>query len=578
MAQKISITLDVTGPDGVTTSTSSDQESIIIGSGAAAALQVIDPLVSSLHCMIKLEQGRVAVIDLGSSSGTRVKDRTIREPVALESGETIALGASKIRVTFAASSGQAPPLRVMDPPVEPQQEPRGAGRIESPTERDKVLQVTLRWGSTLLETRLLPEGTWLTIGEGPECDISILEVGPRLDLARATGSTLTVQLPPSSELQVSSLGEEPRAGQVLRSQGRLIASPKGETIELGLRERAVVGIGALSIGLGFVRPPPQALAVPLRERDFTFFKIVCICLLTFFALVGAIAVTPLSEGGDGDDLFANPARYVNLLVKPETKQAPSKFKELAQARDRQRARDHEGKFGKQDGDHQEKDPSRPGAPLVDATKHEEDRKKVSLLMAGMFGGGSSSNVFGPGGLGTGINNALGGLKGGSGAGDSHGLGGLGARGAGSGGGGSGLGLGGLGTRGGGAGGSGSIDLGGRGKDTHRIIPGKTTIVGGLDRDVIMKVIKRHQNEIKFCYEAELQTHPELAGKVAVAWTIDPRGMVADASVSESSMGNPNVESCILERIRRWKFPEPEGGGVVAVTFPWIFKVAGDDGE
>ena len=112
----------------------------------------------------------------------------------------------------------------------------------------------------------------------------------------------------------------------------------------------------------------------------------------------------------------------------------------------------------------------------------------------------------------------------------------------------------------------------------RVIPGKTTVVGGLDKDVIMKVIKRHQNEIKFCYEQELQKNPQLGGKVAVAWTIDPAGAVSDANVSESSIGNANVESCIVQRIRRWKFPEPAGGGVVNVTFPWIFKAAGDDSE
>jgi TonB family protein len=94
----------------------------------------------------------------------------------------------------------------------------------------------------------------------------------------------------------------------------------------------------------------------------------------------------------------------------------------------------------------------------------------------------------------------------------------------------------------------------------------------------MKVIKRHQNEIKFCYEQELQKTPTLGGKVAVAWTIDPAGSVSEANVSESSIGNANVESCIVQRIRRWKFPEPSGGGVVNVTFPWIFKAAGEGGE
>jgi TonB family protein len=189
-------------------------------------------------------------------------------------------------------------------------------------------------------------------------------------------------------------------------------------------------------------------------------------------------------------------------------------------------------------------------------------------------------VFGPGGLGTGINNSLGGLKGGAGLGDAHGVGGLGSRGTGPGGGGTGLGLGGLGTKGTGhgAGGFGSIDLGGRGKDSVRVVPGKTTVVGGLSKDVIAKVIKRHENEIKFCYEQELNKTPNLNGKVAVQWVIDPAGSVSDANVTETSLSNNNTESCMLARIRRWKFPSPEGGGVVTVTFPWIFKPAGSGDE
>ncbi|HVG57507.1 MAG TPA: AgmX/PglI C-terminal domain-containing protein, partial [Hyalangium sp.] len=151
---------------------------------------------------------------------------------------------------------------------------------------------------------------------------------------------------------------------------------------------------------------------------------------------------------------------------------------------------------------------------------------------------------------------------------------------GGGGGGTALGIGGLGTQGNGpgTGGRGGIDLGGKGKATTRIIPGKTTVVGGLDKDVIAKIIRQHQNEIKYCYESELNKNPSLAGKVAVAFTIDPTGAVSDASVTESTLGNSTAESCMLSRIRRWKFPEPKGGGVVAVTYPWLFSPAGSEGE
>ena len=141
-----------------------------------------------------------------------------------------------------------------------------------------------------------------------------------------------------------------------------------------------------------------------------------------------------------------------------------------------------------------------------------------------------------------------------------------------------LGLGGLGTKGigSGSGGAGSIELGAKAKDTTRIVPGKTTVVGGLSKEVIARIIKQHQSEIKFCYETELQKKPELSGKVAVLFTINGGGLVNDANVAETTLNDGSAEGCMLSRIRRWKFPEPEGGGVVTVTFPWIFKPAGTE--
>ena len=240
--------------------------------------------------------------------------------------------------------------------------------------------------------------------------------------------------------------------------------------------------------------------------------------MAFLALVVAMVLTPTIDEAN-DDIFQNPSKYVKLIVKPE-KKIEIKKKELSGVEEGEKAKDDEGKFGKKDEKKKEADPSKYGAPIVDENKREEDRKKVAtagLLGALGKGDGAASNIFGPGGLGTGINNALGGLKGGAGVGDAQGVGGLGARGSGAGGGGTGLGLGGLGTKGGGRGaGGGGLNLGGRGKEGTRIVPGKTTVVGGLDKDVIAKVIRRHQNEIKYCYESELNKDPSLAGRIEVA--------------------------------------------------------------
>jgi TonB family protein len=142
-------------------------------------------------------------------------------------------------------------------------------------------------------------------------------------------------------------------------------------------------------------------------------------------------------------------------------------------------------------------------------------------------------------------------------------------------------MGGLGTKGlgtGGGGGYGTLDLGNRTKESTRIIPGKTIVVGGLSKDVIARVIRSHQHEIKYCYEVELQKNPSLSGKVAVMFTIDATGAVSENKISDTSLHNGGTEQCMLARIQRWRFPEPEGGGEVNVTFPWFFKPAGVDAK
>ncbi len=615
---KKSITLQITGPEGQVSEAVSELESIIVGSGSGAAVKVSDPKVSNLHCLLKVEKnGNVTVIDLGSESGTKLKDQAVKDPALVSSGDTITIGGSRVKVLIGQNAGEPrtdltklpppPPAEAVVMAVPPAMKKKvvptppkalaGTGKNAAilfnaplpaeaiPTDSEKVLQVALLWGDTLINVQHFAEGVPVTIGEGKGNKFNVFSsgVGESFMLAGSRGAAAVVNVPSEAGLVVGSKGDTHKTKEQLKAEGKLRAAEGGlraDAVELGLHDQAQVSFDNVAFIIRYVRPSGAITVNTLEDQDFTFFKIVSICVMAFIALVAAMILTPVGDGSDGDDLFGNPSKYVKMVIRPEKKQEVKKFKDLAGAAEAAKAKEKEAKFGKQDAKQDKADPSKKGAPVVDVNKREQDRKKVSQLMAGMFGGGASSSVFGAGGLGTGINNALGGLSGGAGVGDAQGVGGLGSRGSGSGGGGAGLGLGGLGTKGGGrgAGGYGGLDLGGRGKDSTRVVPGKTTVVGGLDRDVIMKVVKRHQNEIKYCYEQEAQKNPSLAGKVAVAWTIDPAGGVAEANVSESSISNANVESCIVQRIRRWKFPEPAGGGVVNVTFPWVFSVAGESGE
>jgi TonB family protein len=221
-----------------------------------------------------------------------------------------------------------------------------------------------------------------------------------------------------------------------------------------------------------------------------------------------------------------------------------------------------------------------------------DEAKEMAMNAGIIGVlkasvGAWNSPTSPYGRDTALGNdpmsALGALMGDQ-IGSNFGFGGLGLRGTGRGGGGTGegtIGLGNIGTIGHGAGGGEGSGYGrgaggfhGREAKVPFIRSGKADVRGSLSKEVIRRIIQRHVNEVKFCYEQELNQRPDLQGRVQVKFIISPTGQVQTAALAGSTLGNAKAEQCIVEAVRRWTFPSPEGGGIVVVTYPFVLEQTG----
>jgi hypothetical protein len=79
--------------------------------------------------------------------------------------------------------------------------------------------------------------------------------------------------------------------------------------------------------------------------------------------------------------------------------------------------------------------------------------------------------------------------------------------------------------------------------------GKAT--GSRDRDAVAAVVARHTSTIQFCYQREIKRNPNLKGKLVVRFVITPQGTIESVTAIASTLNNPTVESCIVERIKRW---------------------------
>lgn len=193
--------------------------------------------------------------------------------------------------------------------------------------------------------------------------------------------------------------------------------------------------------------------------------------------------------------------------------------------------------------------------------------KLAKLSAGAGSGGAQGNdpldqaLLGTGG---------GGIRSGRGSGGS------GLQGSGTGGGGTAVGVGGLGSKGfgGGATGDGVGSIPGKGEFSVSTEVVGVTVLGGLSREEIERVVKAHENEIQFCYQRALQRDPRLFGKITMGWVVGDGGVVKSASATENSTGSSELSNCILGNIRRWQFPSPPSGSDPKVVWPWIFKPQG----
>jgi hypothetical protein len=205
------------------------------------------------------------------------------------------------------------------------------------------------------------------------------------------------------------------------------------------------------------------------------------------------------------------------------------------------------------------------------------------MNAGVFANGNQvASLFGTAdeSIGSDAIHAIGALSGES-VGESGGVGAFGVSGAGRGGGSvdeRGFGMAAVGTPGRGGGGrggegygKGAANLGERKGLNPVVVPKPPQVMGSLSREQIERVVRQHRTEIKFCYEQELQKNPKLAGTVKIKFTISGTGSVMSALVAESSMKSPEVERCMTGKIQRWAFPEPKGGGIVIVNYPFNFS-------
>ncbi|HYR55272.1 MAG TPA: adventurous gliding motility protein GltG, partial [Myxococcaceae bacterium] len=626
----VPLTLKVYKGDQLIATKEYDRDIIKIGRLASAHLCLDDEKVSRIHSVIEVSsQGALSIIDMGSVEGTYVNGKRVNKG-AIAGGDEIKVGSTMIKVALtpvarnlaAAATGNlsesatAPPTgspakalsqamrdeSIPSGPVELPPPPpaesteagmdtvaRAAGAAVSrvrPEQRKGSgplgLELRFKWGDRMVGEYFLPPKLKksFTVGTGPGVDFIMGDdrlSGPKFDVVQSDGQSFVLRF------NAKMKGELHRDGAVI-SLKEAIETQKAQhegdayALHLEANDFAWVDLGAIDLEVCF-RPVPKPAFLPFIERiDFTVLNIFLLMFL-FSALFVITALNRVVEGeGYVDELSSNQARIAKLIIKSPEIQKNRFLEKLAKSKENQgemaaKHKDEEGQMGKKDA---------PKRNTRTAPKGDPNNKDQARMMTQrIFGpnGGGISTIFGHNGLGGELKSAMGNMFGAA-PGDSRGLGGLGLRGSGSGGGGVGnsIGIGGIGTkgRGGGVGsyGVGAGYLGGKKDTVPEVTASEPMVMGSLDKELIRQVIHRNRNQIRYCYESQLTRHPKLSGKVAIKFVITASGTVASSQVSQTSLNNTELETCIASRVQTWIFPKPKGGGVVIVTYPFILKQSG----
>lgn len=561
-----------------------------IGSHDRVDLHIPDDTVSRVHALIELgEDGRPAIIDLGSGRGTFVNGERINKQT-LRNGDVIRVGATDIRFKFfqpSAGGGAAPGA----PPVDavPAIITYSRRYLSRPARTDGTVEMAVLWRDNVLLDELYNPAEDITVGPSNESTVALDDPVLKKDhlLVEAGEGEPVLRLLQGMQGEIFVGAErytidDAIAQGVVKNRGGVYAIPL--TVDVRVR----LDFGKVSIFLH--RSIKPAFVAGSWLRPAAYLALLIAFLISFFIHFGVVGLgylmPPDYSMSTKDDFNIN-SRFVQMLITddvPPEEEVPEWLED-----DSDDAEDNEGAIvageAGRAGDERAEDTGQKGtigstegsgdsSELARGEAREEALQTGALAALDSYAGGSA---FGQGAGSYTDVVAIGGAEGTE-IGASYGTGGLGSHGGGLAtgsavGGGGGFGIGPMAVKGRSTGtstGARKATLSERKEKRVAVKPGTAAIEGQLDREIIERVIRQHRREIRACYTQQLQRNPDLEGKISVSFVVDMSGNVASAKIGSTTMNNSAVEDCITLRVRRWRFPEPKGGGIVRVNYPFTF--------
>ncbi|MFY0564963.1 AgmX/PglI C-terminal domain-containing protein [Archangium lansingense] len=607
------VRLKVFKGDVLVTSREFERDIIKIGRLASAHLCLEDEKVSRIHSIIEAgADGALSITDMGSVGGTHVNGKRVTKG-RITFGDEIRVGDTTLRLenpvevvarNLASTVASAEPVSPVVPepaqvpvpvapvvevaraPVAPSIIPAERVRRSPPRKARGPLGVSLRfmWGDRNVGEFFVAPGARKGFSVGSAAGVDFVmgdaRLGtPRFEVLRTDGQGFTVCFTGRMKGGLTRSGDTRDLRAVIESG---LTSHEGEAHALTLETEDFLwmDLGGVRLEVCF-QPVPRRAVVPWTDSlDFTLVNV----FLVMFFLAAFFVITAALQDADAtayaDALSGDSSRIAKFIAKPPEVQRNRLLQQL-DARKKEKEAVREASRPREDKPRTERTSKLARSLQSGLNGPKGMQRDVRGFARSLFNKGSASTLF----IGFGLDKSLKSAMDKVGGPRTSSLGNLGLPGLrgepGNGGGGSRdtVGIGNDGIRGRSNGeadyGEGVARLGPKKGSTVSVANDEAQVSSPLDRELIRRVIQLNRSQVRYCYEHLLNRYPSLSGKVSVRFVISAEGSVVTSDVAQATTDNSELEKCVAGKVRGWVFPKLKGGGSVVVTYPFLFKPAGE---
>lgn len=451
--------------------------------------------------------------------------------------------------------------------------------------KSKVLRIAIIQDRKIKQERLIKAGESVTIGDDPKKNTFVVPkndvTGSSFVLFQSDGNGYALRFTDKfgAKSKVSTGGLAAKL-QSLLDDSSVRREGDVRVLPLTAQDRGKLDVGGTFILFQFVAPPPVKAVKPIKAMDFRprLLEDDDPVFLGFLAIWSALALVLTIWVWNAEKpeytLEELPDRFAQVVLKPKPETPPEPLEDLSKESDL-KSKVEKAESSAKPEPQPAAPPKRPdsGDDPGKAAKNIEDTKagleKSSKLLAkilattGESSGGMVADMWSDHDKGLGdINAALkeksGGLTtdagdpgiregAGGGTGEAASIGDLKAS---------------------GAGGTSGVGGGPAVKVEGAVSLGSGTMSDEIgDSGKVKNTVRRYAGQMKYCYEQQLKKNSSLEGRVELGWAVYD-GKVESAYVVSNGTGDAELGKCMVNKLKRWKFPGDVEGDV---QWPFVFR-------